>query len=83
MAYKAALAGVRLCLVDPRHTSRRCNVCGHCDKRNRPDQATFRCVGCGHTNSADVNAACNIRDRAVVNLPLAAQPPAVAVSCLL
>jgi transposase len=71
VAYKAALAGVRLCLVDPRHTSRRCNVCGHCDKHNRPDQATFRCVGCGHTNSADVNAACNIRDRAAVIQPMA------------
>ena len=41
IAYKAAMAGVPLALVDPRNTSRRCPGCGHIDKRNRPDQATF------------------------------------------
>ena len=69
--YKAALAGVRVLAVDPAYTSQTCNVCGCVDKRNRPDQAAFRCRGCGHTDVADKNAACNIRDRAVVNLPMA------------
>jgi putative transposase len=68
---KAALAGVMIVAVDPRYTSQACNRCGCVDQRNRLDQATFRCVGCGHTNLADLNAAANIRDRAVVNLPMA------------
>ena len=68
--YKAALAGVPVLVVDPRYTSRTCNACGCCDQRNRPDQATFRCVSCGHTALADRNAACNIRDRADVMQPM-------------
>lgn len=73
ISYKAQLCGVFVVLVDPRYTSQACNRCGTVDKRNCPDQATFRCVGCGHTNLADLNAACNIRDRASVSWPMAAQ----------
>jgi putative transposase len=54
--YKAALAGVQVFLLAPAYTSRTCSVCGCCDKRNRPTQATFRCVSCGHSAPADVNA---------------------------
>jgi len=71
LTYKAALAGVIVVPVDPRHTSQACNGCGCVDKRNRRDQATFRCVACGRTMHADLNAACNIRDRAGVMLPMA------------
>jgi IS605 OrfB family transposase len=71
ISYKAQMCGVPVVLVDPRSTSQACNICGTVDKRNRPDQATFCCVGCGHTTSADVNAACNIRDRAAVIRPMA------------
>ena len=63
VAYKARRAGVPLVLVDPRNTSRECAACGCVDKRNRPDQATFRCIGCGHEANADINAARNIRQR--------------------
>jgi len=28
----------------------------------RPDQATFVCQGCGHTENADVNAAKNLKN---------------------
>ena len=69
--YKAQMVGVPVVAVEARFTSQACNVCGTVDKRNRPDQATFRCVGCGHRTSADVNAACNIRDRASVSWPMA------------
>lgn len=79
IAYKAALAGVRLHLVDPRNTSRACHACGCIDKRNRPDQATFKCVACGHSSNADCNAARNIRARALVNAPMVA-PLSVAVT---
>lgn len=71
ISYKAKMCGVPVVLVDPRYTSQACNVCGTVDKRNRPDQGTFRCVSCGHTNLADLNAACNIRDRARVSAPMA------------
>jgi len=68
--YKAQLSGVRLVFVDPRNTSRTCAVCGHCDKRNRPDQAHFHCLSCGHTAAADTNAAVNIARVAAVNQPI-------------
>ncbi|GIW16840.1 MAG: transposase [Tepidiforma sp.] len=70
LTYKAALAGVRLHVVDPRNTSRTCPICGHCDKRNRPDQATFRCTSCGYAGHADVVAAANIAARAAVSQPM-------------
>jgi IS605 OrfB family transposase len=57
LEYKAALAGVPLFTVDPRNTSRECSACGHTDKRNRPNQSTFRCRACGHAEHADTNAA--------------------------
>jgi putative transposase len=57
---KAESAGRRVWLVDPRHTSQRCSSCSHTDAANRPDQATFACVSCGHSANADVNAAANV-----------------------
>ncbi|MBI3962870.1 MAG: IS200/IS605 family element transposase accessory protein TnpB [Deinococcus sp.] len=68
LTYKAQRAGVLLLLVDPRHTSRTCPVCGGIDQRNRPTQARFCCVSCGCSGPADTIAAENIR-RAAVNLP--------------
>ena len=62
--YKARRAGVKVVIVDPRNTSRTCSVCGHVDKANRPDQATFRCVACGFAANADHNAALVIAARA-------------------
>jgi IS605 OrfB family transposase len=59
--YKAALAGVPVVAVDPRNSSRTCSECGHCEKGNRPDWATFRCQHCGYSTGADLNAARNIR----------------------
>jgi len=68
--YKATQAGVRVVFVDPRNTSRTCGVCGFCDKHNRPDQAHFRCLSCGHSAAADTNAAVNIAGVAAVNQPI-------------
>lgn len=45
------------------YTSQTCNACGYIDKGNRPNQHTFKCKNCGHTDNADFNAAKNIRDR--------------------
>lgn len=69
ISYKAQLVGVPVMLVDPRNTSRACAVCGYIDKRNRPNQSTFSCLSCGHSDLADHNAARNIRARAAINRP--------------
>ena len=76
IGYKAQQAGVRVVFVNPRTTSRRCAVCGFCDKRNRPDQAHFHCRNprCGHTAAADTNAAVNIARVAAVNQPIVSLP---------
>ena len=63
IAYKAALAGVAVVYADPAYTSQECSSCGHIDRRNRPDQETFRCTSCGFAEHADVNAARNIAKR--------------------
>ena len=72
LEYKAALAGVPVDMVDPRHSSRTCPSCGGLDNRNRPSQAKFLSVACGLAGLADQIAAGNISRRAVVNLPHAA-----------
>ena len=62
LEYKAAAAGCRVVGVDPRHTSQRCNACGHVERANRAG-ARFRCRQCSAQGNADLNAARNIRDR--------------------
>jgi putative transposase len=57
---KAEEAGRVVIDVDPRHTSDRCEACGHTAKENRASQAVFSCRGCGHTLNADEHAARNI-----------------------
>jgi putative transposase len=71
--YKGMLDGVPVVLVDPRNTSRTCNECGHCEKANRKSQAEFVCKHCSHTIHADLNAARNIRARALVNAPMVSE----------
>ena len=58
--YKAKLVGVPVIAVDPRNTSRTCNICGHCEKANRTSQAIFLCKSCGYSVNADFNAARNL-----------------------
>ena len=72
IAYKAALAGVRVVYINPAYTSQTCSACGHCEKANRTSQSQFLCRSCGFSAHADVNAAVNIRSRAAVNRPDAA-----------
>lgn len=72
VSYKAAIAGVPVVLVNPRDTSRICSRCGHCEKANRKSQSEFVCKQCGFSFQADLNAARNIRARALVNAPIVA-----------
>ena len=71
IGYKAARAGLPVCYVDPRNTSRECRVCGHTEKANRKTRGIFSCLACGHTTDADVNAARVIARRAEVIRPYA------------
>jgi len=70
VTYKAALLGVAVILIDPRNTSRTCNVCKHCEKANRKSQSEFVCQSCGHSDNADRNAAKNIRNKGCVDHPI-------------
>ena len=54
--------------VHSSYTSKMCPVCGCIDDGNRPNQETFCCVECGHSDNADHNAAVNIRNRAVATV---------------
>lgn len=61
---KAQELGIRIMLVDPRYTSQKCSSCGYTARENRPkgkgDWSIFKCIGCGHEDHADKNAAKNI-----------------------
>ena len=57
---KAEEAGRIWIEVDPRHTSDRCEHCGHADSRNRVTQAVFECQRCSHRAHADEHAARNL-----------------------
>lgn len=46
--------------VNPALSSQRCSVCGHVARESRESQFLFRCVACGHTSNADLNASRNI-----------------------
>jgi len=57
---KAEDAGRTWIEVDPRHTSDRCECCGHAAPESRVSQAEFVCHRCEHTAPADEHAARNI-----------------------
>lgn len=54
--------------VQASYTSKMCSVCGCIEDENRPNQETFECIECGHSDNADVNAAINIRNRVAVTV---------------
>lgn len=66
---KAESAGRQLIRVNPANTSRTCPACGHVSAANRPTQATFCCVRCGHSGHADSVAARNILGRGLASQP--------------
>ncbi|WP_119681022.1 zinc ribbon domain-containing protein [Indioceanicola profundi] len=55
--------GITSTEVNPAYSSQTCSCCGYGDKRNRRDQSTFKCLWCGKTMHADLNAAANIEVR--------------------
>ena len=55
-------------VVPARNTSRTCRECGAVEAANRRTRDDFACLACGHAAHADLNAAKNIRDRALERL---------------
>ena len=52
-------------MLTPAYTSQECAECGHTHPDNRKSQERFACVGCGHVDNADRNAAIVIKKRAI------------------
>jgi len=62
--YLAAKQGKVFERVNPRFTSQICSCCGYKDKASRSKEK-FICTNCGHHAPADINAARNIKNRAI------------------
>jgi transposase len=63
LAWSAAKRGIRARKVKSAYSSQECHQCHFLSRKNRPNQQTFCCEVCGHTNHADVNAAENLASR--------------------
>jgi IS605 OrfB family transposase len=61
---KAEASGAQVVVVQSAYSSQTCSApgCGYCNKGNRLGRI-FRCLECGHTEDADLNAAKVLRDR--------------------
>jgi len=66
LKYKAEAIGKSVEYVDARYTSQKCNCCHHIERKNR-NGSRFKCVSCGFSEHADLNAAKNIRDAYVLS----------------
>lgn len=55
--YKTNWRNGTLVAVPAHYTSKTCAECGHVSAENRENQASFRCLSCGHEANADHNAA--------------------------
>jgi len=71
--YKAHLKGVRVVYINPENTSNECSNCSHVDSDSRHG-GFYRCVNCGFTLDADLNAARNIARRYTRNTGQAGRP---------
>ena len=62
--YKAAEAGIKVKVIDPQYTSRRCYKCGHInvEENNSDEKRMFICEECGSRTTYDYNAAKNIAE---------------------
>jgi putative transposase len=57
LSYKVVPEGARVVEVPAAYSSQECARCHHVAAENRPTQALFLCVACGHSDHADLNAA--------------------------
>ncbi len=68
LVYKAEWYGRELIKVKAEYSSQECSKCGHTTRENRKSQSVFKCVSCGHSENADLNAAKNIEARAFASI---------------
>ena len=65
--YMAGKSGKVFIKVNPKHSSQKCNECGHVDASSR-DKEKFICSACGHIDHADINAAKNVEELVKLNI---------------
>jgi putative transposase len=62
--YVAVKSGKKLYRVNPQYTSQTCSRCKHVDKDSRNGEK-FICTNCGHIDDANLQAARNVRTKAI------------------
>jgi putative transposase len=77
LSYKAAMQGIQVVKVDPRHTSQTCSKCRYQHRSNRRSQSFFKCRECGYSLNADLNASYNIREKYLSSLASVGTPSLV------
>ena len=60
---QAEKRGIKVHLTPANYSSQQCSKCGCIDKLNRHSQETFKCIECGFTINADLNASINLKQR--------------------
>ncbi|WP_433527140.1 RNA-guided endonuclease InsQ/TnpB family protein [Nocardia pseudovaccinii] len=60
LANVARYTGIKIVKIPAAYTSQTCSSCRDVNPKSRESQAVYRCVTCGHSENADVNAAKNI-----------------------
>jgi putative transposase len=73
LEYKARWYGRAFEKVSARHTSQDCSVCGQRNTTLTLSVREWACSGCGTTHDRDVNAAINIKNKAVGHTVLASE----------
>ena len=75
VTYKAAMAGIPVMLVDPKHTSQECHACVTISPELTVQPKTeFSCHRCGYTTARISSPRGTSEARAVVNRRMVAQP---------
>ena len=64
LEYLAVKSGKRLYKVNPKYTSQACSKCQHIDQDNRNGEK-FICTNCGHIDDANLQAARNVKAKAI------------------
>ena len=61
--YKSIQKGIQIIEVSPKYTSKTCNRCGEVNSKRPKNREFFKCLHCGYTCNADLNASFNIRNQ--------------------
>ncbi|WP_019486853.1 MULTISPECIES: RNA-guided endonuclease InsQ/TnpB family protein [Kamptonema] len=64
LEYLAVKSGKKLYRVNPQYTSQTCSKCQHVDKNSRNGEK-FICINCGHIDDANLQAARNVKVKAI------------------